>query len=305
LLLNAFGRGFDSRRLHHTTVRETRARKRPSPRGSGGFLKVCVFSIGLGALLPAVALGASGARPGTSSPSPASTSRFQEKRIQTVVIDPGHGGTETGAKSPLGVFEKDVNLAIALKLREIIERSQAFQVFLTRDKDVDVSLESRSALANNLKADIFISIHANGSRQRRAEGSETFFLSFDATNEEARRLAYLENNSSQIEERIGTSQEDDIKMILWDMAQTAFLRQSSLLAEIIQSELNILLGTRNRGIQQAPFKVLSGVACPAVLIEVAFLSNPKEEKMLTSADFQTRVADAIYRGLSQFLKLNS
>jgi N-acetylmuramoyl-L-alanine amidase len=285
-------------------VKDARTRKRRSRNGAVPFLRPFVFFAGLSGFVLAHWAGGSGFPAETSSPGRASGIQVRENRIQTVVIDPGHGGTETGAKSPLGVFEKDINLAIALKLRGIIERSQAFQVFLTRDKDVDVSLESRSALANSHKADLFISIHANGSRQRRAEGSETFFLSFDATNAEARRLAFLENNSSQIEEQIGTSQEDDIKMILWDMAQTAFLRQSSQLAEIIQSELNVLLGTRNRGILQAPFKVLTGVACPAVLIEVAFLSNPKEEKMLISEDFQTRVAEAIYRGLSQFLRLN-
>jgi N-acetylmuramoyl-L-alanine amidase len=305
LLSNAFGRGFDSRRLHHTTVNDARTPKRGTSAQSGFVFRILVPSLILGCFV--LALGGSGSEswPGASCPSRPGGSPSQERKIQTVVIDPGHGGTETGAKSPLGVLEKDINLAIALKLKEIIERSQVFQVILTRDKDVDVSLENRAALANNHKADVFISIHANGSRQRKAQGSETFFLSLDATNEEARRLAYLENNSSQIEDRIETIQEDDIKMILWDMAQTAFLRQSSQLAEIIQSELNVLLGTRNRGIQQAPFKVLAGVACPAVLVEVAFLSNPQEEKRLTSADFQTRVAEAIYRGLAQYLKLNS
>ncbi len=302
---NAFGRGFDSRRLHHTTVRSTRTKQRVSGGRRASVLGLFLVSAGIAALAPA--LGGSGRAGGLDSPpfSPRPEVAPQERKIQTVVIDPGHGGTETGVKSPRGIFEKDVNLAIAIRLKEIIERNQAFQVFLTREKDVDVSLESRAALANNHKADVFISIHANGSRQRRAEGSETFFLSLDATNEEARRLAYLENNSSQIEDRLGTSQEDDIKMILWDMAQAAFLRQSSQLAEIIQSELNVLLKTRNRGIQQAPFKVLAGVACPAVLVEVAFLSNPQEEKLLTSGDFQTRVAEAIYRGLARYLKLNS
>jgi N-acetylmuramoyl-L-alanine amidase len=92
-------------------------------------------------------------------------------------------------------------------------------------------------------------------------------------------------------------------MILWDMAQTAYIRQSSQLAEMIQAELNSLLGTRNRGIKQAPFKVLTGVACPAVLIEAAFISNPEEEKKLASERFQMSVAEAIYRGLAKYLQL--
>ena len=102
----------------------------------------------------------------------------------------------------------------------------------------------------------------------------------NATDEEARRLAYMENNSSDIESKISSEDEDDIMMILWDMAQSAFIKQSSELAENIQRELNSLLGTRNRGIKQAPFKVLTGVACPAILVEIAFISNPEEERKL-------------------------
>jgi N-acetylmuramoyl-L-alanine amidase len=167
---------------------------------------------------------------------------------------------------------------------------------------VDVSLENRAAIANNHRAVLFISVHVNGSPRKIAYGSETFFLSLNATDEEARRLAYMENNSSAIESRISSEEEDDIMMILWDMAQSAFIKQSSQLAENIQVELNSLLGTRNRGIKQAPFKVLTGVACPAVLVEVAFLTNPTEEKKLVGEDFQDKVARAIYRGISNFLR---
>jgi N-acetylmuramoyl-L-alanine amidase len=231
-------------------------------------------------------------------------SRSDARKQLTVVIDPGHGGIELGAKGKFGNVEKDITLAIALKLKAMIEKNMAFQVVLTRDKDMDVSVENRSAIANNQKADLFISIHTNGSRQKSAEGSETFFLSTGATpDEETRRLAYLENNSSRIEDHVDKTSEEDVKMILWDMAQTAYVRQSSQLAEMIQAELNSLLGTRNRGIKQAPFKVLTGVACPAVLIEAAFISNPEEEKKLASDGFQTSVAEAIYRGLTKYLQL--
>jgi len=241
-----------------------------------------------------------------AAPAPAQTpaGRAEAKNIRTVVIDPGHGGMESGAKGKAGNLEKDVTLAIALKLKALIEKNMAFEVVLTRDKDVDVPVENRSAIANNRKADLFISIHTNGSRQKTAEGSETFFLSTGATpDEETRRLAYLENNSSEIESHVDKTSEEDVKMILWDMAQTAYIRQSSQLAEMIQGELNSLLGTRNRGIKQAPFKVLTGVACPAVLIEAAFISNPDEEKKLASEVFQTSVAEAIYRGLARYLQL--
>ncbi len=227
----------------------------------------------------------------------------QGQRIQTIVIDPGHGGTETGAKGKFGNLEKDITLAISLKLKAIVERNMGFEVVLTRDKDVDVSVENRSAIANNRKAGLFISIHANGAVQKKAAGSETFFLSLNATDEETRRLAYLENNSSALQSRIDPSSDDDLMMILWDMAQTAYIKQSSQLAEMVQGELDALLGTRNRGIKQAPFKILTGVACPAILVEVAFISNPDEEQKLASEDFQAKVAEAIYRGLARYLRI--
>lgn len=123
-----------------------------------------------------------------------------------------------------------------------------------------------------------------------------------ASDEETRRLAYFENNSDKLEDEIFPENAEDIKLILWDLAQTSYLKQSSQLAETIQNELNYLLGTTNRGIKQAPFKVLSNVAMPAVLIEVAFITNPEEEKKLSSVKFQRQVALAIFRGIINYLK---
>ena len=234
-----------------------------------------------------------------------STSSFYLQSMKTIVIDPGHGGLESGARGKFGALEKDITLDVGLKLKAIIERDMAFRVVLTRDKDISKSLEERAAIANNNKAYLFISIHANSSFRKQARGPEIYFLNLNATDEEARRLAYLENNSAQFDERIEDEYEDEIKMILWDMAQAAYLDQSSKLAESIQKELNSLMATRNRGIKQAPFKVLTGVACPAVLVEVAFISNPEEENKLIEGTFQDNVAQAIYRGLTSFLKLYS
>ena len=233
------------------------------------------------------------------------TGAQEPRKFWTIVVDPGHGGLETGAKGKFGALEKDITLAISLKLRDIVEKNQAFRVFLTRDKDTDVSLENRSALANNHKADLFISVHANGSMRKNARGSETYFLSLNATDEESRRLAYMENTSSVLEAQIEPENQDDVKMILWDLAQSAYLKQSSLLAEKIQAGLNELLGTLDRGVKQAPFKVLTGVACPAVLVETAFISNPEEEKQLGSEEFQDNVARAIYLSLVEYFKSNS
>ncbi|MBN1223801.1 MAG: N-acetylmuramoyl-L-alanine amidase [Candidatus Aminicenantes bacterium] len=233
---------------------------------------------------------------------PSSSPSVSTQGIRTIVVDPGHGGLETGAKGKSDITEKDLTLPISMKLKSIIEKNLAYRVVLTREKDVDVSLDNRAAMANNNRAVLFISVHVNGSSRKSAHGSETFFLSLNATDEEARRLAYMENNSSEIGEKIGGDDEDDIMMILWDMAQSAFIKQSSQLAENIQGELNSLLGTKNRGIKQAPFKVLTGVACPAVLVEVAFISNPDEERRLVDDEFQSKVAQAVYRGIANFLR---
>jgi N-acetylmuramoyl-L-alanine amidase len=226
----------------------------------------------------------------------------QTPAAKTVVIDPGHGGLESGAKGRFGNLEKDITLAISLKLKALLEKELGVEAVLTRDRDVDVPTETRSAVANNHKAALFISIHANGSVQRKAAGSETFFLSLNATDEETRRLAYLENNSTELQSRVDPSADNDLMMILWDMAQNAYIKESSRLAELVQAELDAMLGTRNRGIKQAPFKVLTGVACPAVLVEAAFISNPDEEQKLASDAFQQRVAEAIYRGLARYLR---
>jgi len=223
------------------------------------------------------------------------------EELRTIVIDPGHGGLEAGAEGRFGTKEKKVTLDIAVKLKKIIERNLPYRVQLTREEDVDVSLDRRAAIANNYKAYVFISIHANGSYRKTARGSETFFLSLNATDEETRRLAYMENNSTELGS-IRSDNTDDIRLILWDMAQSSYIRQSSVLAEKIQTKLNTFGGTLNRGVKQAPFKVLTGVACPAVLVETAFISNPEEEKKLITDEFQDNIARAIYEGLAEFLK---
>ena len=227
------------------------------------------------------------------------------KGVRTIVIDPGHGGLESGAKGRFGTLEKEVTLAVALKLKALIERNLAMRVVLTRDKDIDIPLADRGALANNNDAMLFISIHANGSYRKNSNGSEVYFLSLNAADEDTRRLAYLENNAGELEQKIGEQDADELQMILWDMAQSAFIKKSGQLAEFIQVELNALLGTTNRGIKQAPFKVLTEVACPAVLVETAFISNPEEERKLANAAFQDNIAQAVYRGLLNYIKLYS
>ena len=248
-----------------------------------------------------------------ASPPPSGVSSRQDsplpsgKPLERIVLDPGHGGSETGAIAPGGTNEKDVTLAIAKILKRFIEDQLGIRVFLTRDGDSTVSLEERAALANNRKADLFVSLHCNASWSKEAHGSETFILSLKSTDTEARKLAFFENTFEEEDERkqAPAVENDDLKMILWDMAQVEYLKESASLAELVQKELNILLGTKDRGIKQAPFRVLMNVAMPAVLVETAFLSNGQESQMLKNDEFQRKIAYAIFLGIKRYGELRA
>ncbi len=172
------------------------------------------------------------------------------------------------------------------------------EVILTRETDREISLDERTALANHNRADLFVSIHANASRRPRARGAESYFLSYQATDDEARAVAAIENNTLGLDD--GVPRGNGLDMVLWDIAQSAFLRESSILAEVIQDNLNDALGITNRGIKQAPFRVLMGATMPAVLIEVAFISNADEEIRLRDAAFKDRLADAIFDSIERY-----
>lgn len=222
--------------------------------------------------------------------------------LNTIVIDPGHGGEDTGAIGPSGIKEKDINLGIAKRLEKLISQKMSATVILTRTDDTFLPLEQRAVIANKNQADLFISIHANASYRKGASGVETYFLSFDASDEDAKRAADFENAVVSI----GNNQDnndkdiDDLKSILMDMAQTEFLKESSELAEIIQENLCRIIKVENRGIKQAPFFVLAGAAMPAVLVEVGFISNSKDEKRLTEQRTQDAIAGAIFKSIIRF-----
>jgi N-acetylmuramoyl-L-alanine amidase len=217
--------------------------------------------------------------------------------IETICIDPGHGGSDLGAVGRSKLMEKDITLKVSRKLKKLIESKLGLRVITTRDKDVEVSLDSRAAMANNQKAQIFVSIHVNSSFRESARGPETYYVSLKATDQEAFKLAEKENSS--FGEALKIAENDDLKMILWNMAQTEYIKESSKLASFIQSELNILMHTKNRGVKQAPFRVLMRAGMPAVLIEIAFISNFYEEKSLMDDSFLDKVANAIYTGISK------
>ena len=243
-----------------------------------------------------VAPGTAAVAPPSPPPSPAAL--VELGGVRTVVIDPGHGGEEVGAKGPTGTLEKDVTLAIARKLRAALANSLGLQAFLTRDRDQEIALDERAAVANNYKADLFVSIHANASRSLGAKGSEVYFLTYHATDDESRRMAALEGGAFTPGTPAPAS--GDLALILWDMAQAEHLEESSALASRIQEELADVTGSQGRGVKQAPFRVLVGAAMPAVLVEVAFLSNAEEERLLVSDAYQGKVVAALVRGIARY-----
>jgi len=246
---------------------------------------------------PPLALGERAAAAAAAAPTRPARPTESEPQVRTVVIDPGHGGENPGARGLGGSLEKDIALQIARRLRAELVNARGLSVFLTRDKDIDVELDDRTAIANNYKADLFVSIHANASRARGAKGSEVYFLSYQASDDESRRTAQLEGAAEPLPEAAAGT---DLALILWDMAQAEHLEESSALASRIQEELAVVTGSEGRGVKQAPFRVLVGAAMPAVLVEVAFISNPEEEKLLASEAYQAKVAASLARGIERY-----
>jgi len=221
--------------------------------------------------------------------------------VNCIVIDPGHGGRDFGASGYLkGVYEKDVVLKIAKKLAKKIRKELQCEVFLTRTRDRYLTLEERTAIANTKNADLFISIHTNAARSRKAFGIETYFLNL-ATDDESILVAARENATS-------TKNISDLQTILSDLMQNAKINESSRLAGHVQTALcnclkkNKYSRINNKGVKQAPFYVLLGAQMPAILIETSFISNPKECKRLINPKYQERLCEAIVDGIKKYIK---
>ncbi|RMF61010.1 MAG: hypothetical protein D6743_14165 [Calditrichaeota bacterium] len=221
-------------------------------------------------------------------------------RFDTIVIDPGHGGKDPGTIGRHGTYEKDVVLGIGLQLRKILKRKMKdVKVIMTRDSDRYISLKERTRLANKHQGKLFISIHANWNRNSRVHGATTYFLGL-AKSEEALEIAQRENAVIKYDDGGEYSDLTEEQIILAAMAQNAYNKESQDFADIIQHELHQQTGIANRGVKQAGFYVLVGASMPNVLIETAFMSNKREEKMLRSSSFQKKVAEAIYRSIKKF-----
>ena len=224
-------------------------------------------------------------------------------KVSRIAIDPGHGGYDTGTTGPHGLLEKDLCLDVALRLGQLIQKNlPGTQVVYTRTEDRHVSLEERTAIANDANADLFISVHANSSDFRYIRGAETFYLSL-ADSSEARDLASRENAFAE-------SSLHELPDLLRKIARNDKIVESRQLAADIQQSLASQLQSvshleADRGVKHAPFLVLTGANMPAVLSEISFVSNAADERLLSDPAQRQRIADALYRGISAYLSRNA
>lgn len=231
-----------------------------------------------------------------------------DSKIDVIVIDPGHGGDDYGAIGPRGTREKDVALDIAKELAKLIRKDKQLKVIMTRDRDKTMTLEERAKIANESAADLFISIHANASLKEHVQGWNVFFLA-PAKNDSARATAQLENSvfvreqaqiRSDPDEAYTDDYRDPVLHILNEMIMTEFQDESNDFAFMLDREFRELGDVPARGVDQAGFYVLNCVYTPSVLIEAGFITNPREEKVLTSKQYHKNIAEAIYNAVIRF-----
>jgi N-acetylmuramoyl-L-alanine amidase len=213
--------------------------------------------------------------------------------FRTVAIDPGHGGDDVGARGEGGAVEKDLTLAVARRVKAAIEARLGIRVLLTREDDRSIPLNERIALANNNKADVFISLHANASLVPTASGATIYIAGFEDQSQTQTKL-----NPERLPVFGGGSR--DIELVLWDFAQIRHIDQSAELSRILEESLRERSAIDVRPIERAPFRVLESANMPAVLIEMGFLTNPAQGKALSGANFQTAFAQAVLDAVIRF-----
>jgi N-acetylmuramoyl-L-alanine amidase len=218
-------------------------------------------------------------------------------KLARVVIDPGHGGHDQGTQGQRGLVEKELVLDVALRVGKLIEERMGAEVIYTRSDDTFVPLEGRTALANEKKADLFLSIHANSSPFPRIAGVETFYLNF-TDSKEALDVAARENASSQ--KSIFELQDIIQKISMHEKLDESKEFASRLQASLYSLSSRSVPGQKNRGVKKAPFVVLIEAHMPSVLAEIGFVSNAREEALLKKPDYRQKVADSLYRGLSRY-----
>ena len=219
-------------------------------------------------------------------------------KIRRIVLDPGHGGHDPGAVGARGTKEKDVVLQISLKLAKKLREELGLDVVLTRKTDVFLELQERTAIANQVGADLFVSIHANAALNRASSGIETYYLNLAKT-EKAAQLAAKENGTSL--EKVSL-----LQAVLFDLMANYKINDSAHLAEEVQKALHRKVNghfssTRNLGVKQGPFYVLVGATMPSILVETAFLSNEREEERLNDPAYQEDAAEGIAEGIRNYI----
>jgi N-acetylmuramoyl-L-alanine amidase len=227
----------------------------------------------------------------------ASLTRALGLKINRIVIDAGHGGHDTGTIGPHGLMEKDLCLDVALRLGKLIEARMGSEVIFTRSDDTFVPLEGRTALANERKADLFLSIHANSSAYPRIGGVETYFLNFTDSRDS---LAVAARENAASDKSVFELRDLIQKITLQDKAEESKEFASSVQTSLFGFAARYNPGIKNRGVKKAPFVVLIGASMPSVLAEVGFLSNPREEALLKKPEHRQRLADALYRGVNRY-----
>jgi N-acetylmuramoyl-L-alanine amidase len=227
-------------------------------------------------------------------------------RRMKIVVDPGHGGEDTGARGLRGTLEKEITLAIGKKLEELLSKSPHYEVFMTRTEDRQLALGDRTNFANRVAGDLFVSIHANAAPRHSARGVSTYLLD-NADDEESLRVARQENGELAVPQTgaPGKSEEYYLEVMKASMIKNFHTTQSVDLARDVQSELVSSLKkgrweTEDLGVRRAGFYVLTGAKMPAVLVETSFLSNPAEEQHLRDSRYQEKLAQAIFRGIERF-----
>ncbi len=226
-----------------------------------------------------------------------SSSGGEKKKI---FIDPGHGGKDPGGNRIFGMKEKDINLDIALKLYEMLSKHPEFETVITRKTDIFIPLNERSEMANKSSADLFISIHANASRNRKEGGFEIYFLSEKASDPWSAEVADYENSVISLED--DTKIYDSAALVLHSLAKNEYINEGSLLASYVAKNFEKKTPFKNRGIKQAAFYVLRGTYAPGILVETGFMTNSQDQKNMNNPKVRKNVAEAIYKGVLEYAK---
>ncbi len=231
---------------------------------------------------------------------PPPTSEASVPQRRRIVIDAGHGGKDPGALGGRRAREKDLNLTAALELAQVLREEKTFDVILTRGDDTFVPLAERSRMANDARADIFVSLHCNANRNRKEHGFEVYSVSENATDPEAARLAEAENASLELEGK--SPADEEAALILRAMSKTENINASAELAALVSRDLGKRVDLTPRGVKQAAFYVLRGTDAPAILVEMGFVTNRRDQAKLGTQAYRRRLLDGVYAGLLDYAK---